>query len=67
MFKVTQYPIRRRLFKMASLALASCALCASSFAQSDYPSKPIKLVVPYATGGVSDAVGRVLAHRCRGA
>ena len=61
MFKVTQYPTRRRLFKMASLALASCALCASSFAQSDYPSKPIKLVVPYATGGVSDAVGRVLA------
>ena len=61
MFEVTQYPTRRRLFKMASLAMASCALCTSSFAQSDYPSKPIKLVVPYATGGVSDAVGRVLA------
>lgn len=61
MFEVTQYPTRRRLFRMASLALASCALCASSFAQSDYPSKPIKLVVPYATGGVSDTVGRVLA------
>lgn len=61
MLKVTQYPTRRSLFKMASLTLASCALCASSFAQSDYPSKPIKLVVPYATGGVSDAVGRVLA------
>jgi tripartite-type tricarboxylate transporter receptor subunit TctC len=61
MFEVTQYPTRRRLFKMASLALTSCAFCASTFAQSDYPSKPIKLVVPYATGGVSDAVGRVLA------
>lgn len=61
MFEVAQYPTRRSLFRIASVALASCALCASAFAQSDYPSRPIKLVVPYATGGVSDAVGRVLA------
>jgi hypothetical protein len=32
------------------------------FAQSEYPSKPIKLVVPYATGGVSDTIGRVLSQ-----
>ena len=31
-------------------------------AQSEYPSKPIKLVVPYATGGVSDTIGRVLSQ-----
>jgi len=62
MFKVAQYPGRRKLFRVALLALASCSIYASSFAQSDYPSKPIKLVVPYATGGVSDTVGRVLAQ-----
>jgi tripartite-type tricarboxylate transporter receptor subunit TctC len=32
------------------------------YAQSNYPAKPITLVVPYATGGVSDTVGRVLAQ-----
>ena len=50
-------------------AIAFCmifsAFLFSSFnvlAQSEYPSKPIKLVVPYATGGVSDTIGRVLAQ-----
>jgi tripartite-type tricarboxylate transporter receptor subunit TctC len=30
-------------------------------AQDVYPSKPIRLIVPYGPGGVSDSVGRVLA------
>jgi tripartite-type tricarboxylate transporter receptor subunit TctC len=30
-------------------------------AQEVYPSKPVRLIVPYGTGGVSDSVGRVLA------
>jgi tripartite-type tricarboxylate transporter receptor subunit TctC len=30
-------------------------------AQDAYPSKPIRLIVPYGTGGVSDSVGRVVA------
>ena len=30
-------------------------------AQEAYPSKPIRLIVPYGPGGVSDSVGRVLA------
>jgi tripartite-type tricarboxylate transporter receptor subunit TctC len=30
-------------------------------AQDTYPSKPIRLVVPYGTGGVSDSVGRIIA------
>jgi tripartite-type tricarboxylate transporter receptor subunit TctC len=30
-------------------------------AQDAYPSKPIRLIVPYGPGGVSDSVGRVLA------
>jgi len=34
-------------------------------AQEAYPSKPITLVVPYATGGGSDFLGRVLAEGLR--
>ena len=34
---------------------------AGAVAQDAYPSKPIRLIVPYGPGGVSDSVGRVLA------
>jgi tripartite-type tricarboxylate transporter receptor subunit TctC len=47
-------------------ALAVATLSLSAFAQgtSDaYPSKAIRLVVPYAAGGVSDIMGRTLAQK----
>jgi tripartite-type tricarboxylate transporter receptor subunit TctC len=52
---------RRHLLGMAAITLAT--LVGSPFvrAQDDYPSRPIKLVVPYATGGVSDTIGRMTA------
>jgi tripartite-type tricarboxylate transporter receptor subunit TctC len=34
----------------------------SAAAQDAYPSKPIRLIIPYGPGGVSDSVGRVLAN-----
>jgi tripartite-type tricarboxylate transporter receptor subunit TctC len=46
--------------RKALLALALVA-CAPAFAQSDYPSKPIRLVVGFAAGGISDVLGRAIA------
>ena len=35
--------------------------CASVSAQSDYPNKPVRLVVSFAAGGISDVLARALA------
>jgi tripartite-type tricarboxylate transporter receptor subunit TctC len=44
--------------------LASVALCCATAAWSQpYPSKTVRLVVPYAVGGSADVYGRVLAAK----
>ena len=42
------------------VALCLCAGCA--FAQQAYPTKSIRLIVPYPPGGGADVMGRVLAE-----
>ncbi|UIJ70758.1 tripartite tricarboxylate transporter substrate binding protein [Aurantimonas sp. HBX-1] len=48
---------------VASAALVLAGLAASSpvLAQSDYPNRPIQMIVPWGAGGGTDAVGRVFA------
>ena len=55
---------RRRFLQMAAGGLAMLALPRASSAQ-DYPSKPITMIVPYAAGGPTDTVGRVVTERMR--
>jgi tripartite-type tricarboxylate transporter receptor subunit TctC len=35
--------------------------CAAPFAQENYPTRPITMIVPFPPGGVADIVGRPLA------
>src|SRR5436190_12107182 len=50
---------------MYSVMLAAAVMCwASSLAYAQaYPNKPIKIVVPWPAGGVTDSAGRVMAQR----
>src|SRR5437870_12615167 len=42
---------------------AVIALAGSALAAEPYPDRPITLIVPYAAGGSSDVLGRLLGER----
>ncbi len=45
-----------------SLALASLALAAGAVSAADYPEKTITMIVPFAAGGPTDTIARLLAQ-----
>jgi len=44
------------------LAAAFAALSGPALAQADYPNRPITLIVPFAAGGPTDVVARIVAE-----
>ena len=51
----------RTWLTVAATALAT-VLAAPASAQSNYPDRPIRLIVPFPPGGTSDVVGRIFAE-----
>jgi tripartite-type tricarboxylate transporter receptor subunit TctC len=56
---------RRVLIRIALGALATLAVLSSQAtrAQSDYPSRPVRIIVPYAAGGSTDVFARLIGTK----
>lgn len=54
--------MNRRTLLVAAVAVAALAPFATS-AQEAWPSKPIKIIVPFAPGGTSDVLARIVADK----
>jgi tripartite-type tricarboxylate transporter receptor subunit TctC len=54
--------LRRHLISLGAIAALGLALPLAATAQSDYPNKPVKIIVPFPAGGTSDVMGRLVAE-----
>ena len=62
-FKIKTYLTRRRIVTSAAAVYGLGLLPLTVHAQTAYPNKPIKFVVPYSPGGFPDTVARIFAQR----
>ncbi len=46
------------MIRSIALALAMLGACAAN-AQTDYPNRPVRIIVPFSAGGMSDGLGRL--------
>jgi tripartite-type tricarboxylate transporter receptor subunit TctC len=55
--------MRRTFLKQVAALSASIAASPLAFSQADWPSRPIKLLVPYPPGGALDPIARIVAPK----
>lgn len=54
--------VSRRMILRASVAASATALIGPAWAQAGFPSRPIRMIVPFAAGGPADMMTRALAN-----
>jgi len=60
-------PIRLlRKTLIAGTLLSTIVMIVTASAQSDYPNRPVQLIVPYGAGGIADVGMRILADQLTG-
>jgi tripartite-type tricarboxylate transporter receptor subunit TctC len=52
-----------RVAAVAAAATMAAALTGAAFAQDNYPTKPVRVIVPYPAGGVVDLVARAVTDK----
>src|SRR5687767_12056294 len=55
--------MRRTFLKQVAALSASIAAAPLAFGQADWPSRPIRMIVPYPPGGALDPIARILGAR----
>ena len=54
--------LRRRSLLGAATLLAAPTLASGAFAQAAFPARPVTMIIPFAAGGPTDTVGRLIAQ-----
>lgn len=55
----------RRITALFAAAVAAACFAQPVAAQSEYPSKPTRIIVPYAPGGATDIVSRIIGDQLK--